>query len=77
VYAVTHGENEPATHKSEHALAIANNYATGDDFRKSFTEELVQLYLLSYLLTGSRERAEQCLVAGLEDCVNNNAVFRE
>ena len=36
-----------------------------------------RLYLLSYLLTGDREKAEQCFVSGLEDAVGSNPVFKE
>jgi hypothetical protein len=57
--------------------SIAAEYATSGDFRKLFTEGLVGLYLLSYLSTGNREKAEQCFVAGLEDCITNNSVFKE
>jgi len=35
------------------------------------------LYLLSFLLTADREKAEQCFVSGLEDAVNGNPVFKE
>ena len=35
------------------------------------------LYRLSLLLTGDHERAEQCFVAGLEDSVSTNGVFKE
>jgi len=35
------------------------------------------LYLLSFLLTADREKAEQCFVSGLEDAVNSNPVFKE
>jgi hypothetical protein len=35
------------------------------------------LYQLSFLLAGDHERAEKCFVAGIEDCVEENRVFRE
>jgi DNA-directed RNA polymerase specialized sigma24 family protein len=35
------------------------------------------IYLLSFLLTADREKAEHCLVAGLEDSINGNPVFKE
>src|SRR5690349_11124464 len=35
------------------------------------------LHLLAYLLTGNHEKAEQSFVTGLEDCVDNNFVFKE
>jgi DNA-directed RNA polymerase specialized sigma24 family protein len=57
--------------------AIADDYATSDDFRKLFTEDRDALHLLAYLLTGNHEKAEQSFVTGLEDCVDNNFVFKE
>src|ERR1700683_2796453 len=52
-------------------------YASSDDFRRLFDEDINSLYLLSYLLTADREKAEQCFVSGLEDAVEGNPVFRE
>jgi hypothetical protein len=49
----------------------------GNDFQTLFTEGLVGLYLLSYLLTGSLEKAEGCFVTGIEDDVKSNSVFKE
>ena len=44
-------------------------YASSDDFRRVFDEDMNSLYLLSFLLTADREKAEQCFVSGLEDAV--------
>jgi len=52
-------------------------YASSDDFRRVFDEDMNSLYLLSYLLTADREKAEQCFVCGLEDAVEGNPVFKE
>jgi hypothetical protein len=52
-------------------------YATAEDFRELFTEDPNGLYTLSFLLTANHEKAEQCCVAGLDDCVDGNAVFQE
>jgi hypothetical protein len=52
-------------------------YATTEDFGKLFTADMNSLYLLSLLLTASHERAEECLVAGLDECVDGNFVSRE
>jgi hypothetical protein len=52
-------------------------YASSDDFRRVFDEDMNSLYLLSYLLTGDREKAEQCFVSGLEDAVEGNPIFKE
>ncbi len=52
-------------------------YASSDDFRQVFDEDMNSLYLLSFLLTADREKAEQCFVSGLEDAVDGNRVFKE
>jgi hypothetical protein len=52
-------------------------YASHDDFRRVFDEDMNSLYLLSYLLTADHEKAEQCFVSGLEDAVGGNSVFKE
>jgi hypothetical protein len=52
-------------------------YASSGDFRRVFEEDMNGLYLLSFLLTADRERAEQCFVSGLEDAVEGNPVFKE
>src|SRR4029077_4669842 len=54
-----------------------NQYATGEEFLKIFEEDLNPLYQLSFLLTGDHHKAEKCFVAGVEDCANENRVFRE
>jgi hypothetical protein len=53
------------------------SYASGDDFRQVFDEDMTSLYQLSYLLTADHEKAEQCFVSGLEDAVEGNPVFKE
>jgi hypothetical protein len=52
-------------------------YASSADFRRVFDEDLNSLYLLSFLLTADREKAEQCFVSGLEDAIEGNPVFKE
>jgi DNA-directed RNA polymerase specialized sigma24 family protein len=54
-----------------------NRYATREDFLKIFAEDLNPLYQLSFLLTGDHQKGERCFVAGIEDCANENRVFRE
>jgi hypothetical protein len=51
-------------------------YATREDFCKLFTDEAISFYLLSFLLTAKHERAEQCFVAGLDECVKGSAPFK-
>jgi DNA-directed RNA polymerase specialized sigma24 family protein len=55
----------------------ANEYATLEDFCRAFTENLDGLYQLSYLLTGDAAKAQQCFVAGFEDSVKSNNVFKD
>src|SRR5438105_13143566 len=52
-------------------------YATQRDFCQTFAEDETALYLLSLLLTADASQAEQCFVAGLEDSVQGNPVFKE
>ncbi len=59
------------------AANTKSEYATRDDFRSLFTEHINSLYLLSFLLTANHEKAEQCFVTGLDECVTGSPVFRE
>ena len=52
-------------------------YAHPHDFCRIFTEDQTALFLLSLLLTADPEKAEQCFVAGLEDSIHGNPVFKE
>ncbi|HYT22997.1 MAG TPA: hypothetical protein VEW05_22550 [Candidatus Polarisedimenticolia bacterium] len=52
-------------------------YATPADFRRVFQEDMNRLYLLSFLLTGERDLAEQCFVSGLKMSSEGNPVFKE
>lgn len=54
-----------------------NRYATCQDFLRIFDEDMRSLYQLSHVLTGDRQKAERCFVAGMEDCAKENQVFRE
>jgi len=56
---------------------VKGQYATADDFRKLFAEDMTSLYLLAFLLTASHEKAEQCFVSSLEDCAQGNSVFQQ
>jgi hypothetical protein len=47
------------------------------DFCQVFDDHLDPLYTLALLLTADGSKAEQCLVAGLDDCLQGNPVFRE
>lgn len=52
-------------------------YTSSSDFCQVFQEDMNGLYLLSFLLTADREKAEQCFVSGLEDSVEGSPVFKE
>lgn len=54
-----------------------SQYANECDFSVIFEEDAQRLYLLALLLTADRSSAEACVVAGLEDCVEGNAVFKD
>jgi DNA-directed RNA polymerase specialized sigma24 family protein len=59
------------------ANSEANKYAGPEDFRQVFSDDRDVLHRLALLLTGDQKKAEQCYVAGLEDSVNTNRVFKE
>jgi hypothetical protein len=62
--------------KAKH-IASSAPYASRGDFCRIFSEDINELYQLSFLLTGTREKAEQCFVSGLENSVGGNRVFKE
>jgi DNA-directed RNA polymerase specialized sigma24 family protein len=55
----------------------ATEYASCKDFKQIFTEDMVGLHRLAFLLTADHAQAEQCFVAGLEDSIHGNPVFRQ
>src|SRR5260370_20270317 len=54
-----------------------SQYASSEDFCRIFHADMNELYLLWFLLTADRAKAEQCFVSGLEDSVQGNHVFKE
>jgi DNA-directed RNA polymerase specialized sigma24 family protein len=56
---------------------LANEYATVEDFCGVFADRLNDLYQLSFVLTADHQKAQQCLLAALEDCGKANHVFKE
>ena len=44
---------------------------------KTFHDHINYLYTLSLLLTADHDKAEQCFVAGLEDCLEGRPALRE
>ena len=63
--------------KSQTDLRKADDHATSEDVCKVFAEDVEGLYLLSYMLMASHEKAERCFVGGLEDSVNGNSVYKQ
>jgi hypothetical protein len=52
-------------------------YATATDYCEIFAEEMHSLYLLAFLLTADKDKAEQCFIGGLGECVERIGVFME
>lgn len=52
-------------------------YATVTDYHRIFAEEMESLYLLAFLLTADSDKAEQCFVSGLGECVDRIGVFMD
>ena len=67
---MTFGPEQPASEQ-------VNDYATVKDFCRVFSESTDELYQLSFLLTADHRKAEQCFVAGLQDSVKENHVFKQ
>jgi DNA-directed RNA polymerase specialized sigma24 family protein len=59
------------------SIERATEYASCKDFQQIFTEDIVGLHRLAFLLTADHAKAEQCFVAGLEDSIHGNPVFRQ
>ena len=52
-------------------------YAAAADFGEVFTEEMHSLYLLSFLLTADKDKAERCFIGGLGECLEGISAFME
>ncbi len=59
------------------SIERATEYASCKDFQQIFTEDIVGLHRLAFLLTADHRKAEQCFLAGLEDSIHGNPVFRQ
>ena len=53
----------------------ATPYPTVTDFVRTFNEEMHSLYLLSFLLTADHDKAEECLVSAIGECVEGIGVL--
>jgi DNA-directed RNA polymerase specialized sigma24 family protein len=61
----------------QRARERSTEYATCKDFQQIFSEDMVGLHRLAFLLTADQAKAEQCFVAGLEESIRGNPVFRQ
>jgi len=55
----------------------ATPYAAAADFGEVFTEEMHSLYLLSFLLTADKDKAEQCFIGAMGECLEGMGAFME
>jgi hypothetical protein len=55
----------------------ATPYLTVTDFFNIFNEEMHSLYLLAFLLTADHDKAEECLVSAMGECVEGVGVFTD
>src|ERR1700729_3125602 len=62
-------------------IRVVDESATPDptvtDFFRTFDEEMHSLYLLSFLLTADHDKAEQCLVSAMGECVDGVGAFTD
>jgi len=58
------------------ALERASQYAMKSDFCAIFRQQTDRLYLLALLLMAAPQKAEECLVGSLGDCIEGNPVFK-
>jgi hypothetical protein len=70
-----HGVNMFRTKRVNSETGI--RYATAASFIKIFNEEMHSLHLLSIILTADSEKAEQCFVGALEECLHGMDVFMD
>jgi DNA-directed RNA polymerase specialized sigma24 family protein len=64
-------------HNKFEARERALEYATRKDFEMIFNGDMSALNTLAFLLTADQAKAEQCFVAGLEESIQGNPVFRQ
>ena len=54
-----------------------NQQASAEDLCRIFHQDMHVLYWLALTLTSDEQKAEQCFVAGLDECIEGNSVFKE
>lgn len=62
--------------KHQNGKIEADEYAIVEDFQRIFQENMTSLYLLALLLTRDHDKAEQCFMAGIEETVQANYLFK-
>ena len=62
---------------TDKTTSVAGTYASAEDFERIFTEDMSSLYLLSFVLTGSRDKAEECFVSAIGECTEQKRIFKE
>ncbi|HMF89600.1 MAG TPA: hypothetical protein VKL40_03080 [Candidatus Angelobacter sp.] len=55
----------------------ALEYASIQDFCAIFHQDMNVLFWLALTLTGDERQAERCFIAGFEECIAGNAVFKD
>lgn len=63
--------------RKQRAHERSTEYASCKDFQEIFAQDMVGLHQLAFLLTADQAKAEQCFVAGLDDSIRGNPVFRQ
>ena len=64
-------------HKQERSFGRAEQHAWPADFCRVFHQDMDVLYWLALTLTSDEGKAEECFVAGLEECIEGNSVFKD
>jgi hypothetical protein len=54
--------------------ATVMGFATVTDYYRIFAEDMESLYLMAFLLTADIDKAEQCFVSGLGECIDRVGV---
>ena len=55
----------------------AAEYATAEELRKLFAEQMDNLHLLAFLLTAEDEKAQHCIVSAIVESGNGTPIFRQ
>jgi DNA-directed RNA polymerase specialized sigma24 family protein len=54
--------------------ADRNRYATASSFQKLFATEMADFYRLAFLIVADCTKAEDCLIAAMNDCIHGSSV---